>query len=180
MLLKKFPKNLVRAVVQDLQNSQMSIGGDIIKTNIGLPQGAILAPFLHNMFIDQVITEMSKLVDIRAYADDIIIYVKGDLKLNQALIKIQKEFKKIEVKINIKKSYVMQITTSGHMKSHKTGSIMSFPVTKSFKYLGCRLDQAANFKEELSNKKNLVKKLKKSRWLIASNKLTTNTRYHCW
>ena len=76
-------------------------------------------------------------------------YHKLDLR---KMIKIQKEFRKIEVKINIKKSYVMQITTSGHMKSRNTGSIMSFPITKSFKYLGCRLDQAANFKEELSNK----------------------------
>ena len=54
---------------------------DLEKSEYGLPQGSCLSPILFNLYLNVILEKFSKDIDIRAFADDLIIYFE-----NKALI----------------------------------------------------------------------------------------------
>ena len=51
----------------------MEIGQVQVSSNIGLPQGHILAPFLHNIFINDILKKLREQGRVLAYADDLVM-----------------------------------------------------------------------------------------------------------
>ena len=173
MLRLKFNSNLVRAVRELLDGTEMNIKGEAVKTNIGTPQGSILSPLLHNIHINQVLINLNKLAKTLGYADDTIFFVKGEFNLNILLTEIKAQFKKIRVEVNTKKSSIMQLVTNMNQRNTNTGSIKEIPMVRETKYLGCMVNQTCNWNLECQAKRTLESNLKKATWVLRKKCLSS-------
>jgi retron-type reverse transcriptase len=122
-------------------NSVMELNGDQVATNIGVPQGSVLSPQLHNIYINQTLEKMKQYGKVLAFADDIVFLVKGEWNLMNLQRELTLAFDRIDMRINKEKSNIMQIIKAGNQKQLKVKAIRGIPLAKTIKYLGCTLDQ---------------------------------------
>ncbi len=82
------PNHLLRQIGDWLSCTKILINQKKYKTNKGVPQGAINSPILFNLYINDFIQMIQQTGNkILAYADDIVIMVKGSVEdLNSILL----------------------------------------------------------------------------------------------
>ena len=166
--------DLLKNYLTDRQ--QMTILNDFTSDTrpmkVGVPQGSILGPALFTLYINDIVNVLSH-SKICLFADDTVIYF-AHKNIAMAAEAIQLDLKNIDnwmddnkLTINIKKTQYMIV--SGHHKKYenvdlhvKDSQIMR---TKSYKYLGVKIDQHLNYLQHINNLAGTVK-----------NKLRTITR----
>ena len=90
------------------------------------------------MCFDQRGTIFSKLSQICAYADDIVIVARTQKKLTEVYLVLEDETSKLGMEINEKKTKYMVISTYEHRRNAGDLRIANktFEVVQSFQYLG--------------------------------------------
>ena len=67
--------------------------------------------------------------------------------------------KELKLKINIKKSAILVIKNRNVKKSKDPKSILGFPVQRSYKYLGVKIDDSLSMESEHHHKQQIQKSL---------------------
>ena len=86
---KGINRKLIAATRNLYNGMKMRINGEDVVTNVGVVQGGVTSPLLFNLSIDDMIRELNKFGKCLALADDIVIHVRGELKLNMMLKKLE-------------------------------------------------------------------------------------------
>lgn len=161
----KFPKYLTKMIKSYLEDRKayVSFSKSVSETftiPAGVPQGSILAPFLFNLFINDV--EKPKDCELAIYADDTALTAEAT-KGNPTCVtrRLVKGFKKIRdfyaewrIKINGTKTEFIMFSKSPKLRKRmKKKEIeidgVKFNWKNSVKYLGVHLNQTLNFKTHI-------------------------------
>ena len=97
-------ESLIRKFLQ----SGINIGGNIIDSKKGTPQGGNLSPLLANIYLNQFDKELeARGLHFVRYADDVLICVKSEVAANRVMISVTNWLKKrLRVEVNVTKTKV--------------------------------------------------------------------------
>lgn len=167
-----------------LQNRslQTKVNGAISKEYIlenGTPQGSILSPTLFLIAINDILNDLQKPIKARLYADDMVIFVKGQslnslqILLQQFLAKLEFWSEKTGFRFSTEKTQAVifrrknQNINDSRLYLHG----QQIKLAESVKFLGLIFDRKLNWKKHIKylvhscNKKiNLLKTLANKNW----------------
>ena len=165
--LKDFrcPKNLYFLTKSYLseRRSVLSIGNMYAERTVskGCPQGSCCGPGLWNIQYDSLLNLRYKhCTKVIAYADDIVVLVKGQSKLeiennvNLEMLKISKWAETNKLEFNAQKSKVMYVSRSKPKTIQQLNIYMNNKIidqVNSIKYLGVMFDNRLQFNEHIEN-----------------------------
>ena len=143
---------------------------EVLKSDIGVPQGSVLGPFLFLVYINDIefcVEECS----LNLYADDTVIFYSGrDLSemfntINREINTITKWLNINMLKLNVNKSKAMFIGSKQLKNVNINDSAYGITVNNidvefvsSFKYLGIIIDNKLDFKEHVDYLEKKVRK----------------------
>jgi len=132
----------------------------MFKPNLGVAQGSVISPSLFDIYTEPLLTELNTVVpleDILAYADDILILCEDIPTLNKCIDIIERWSTENNLKINKKKSAIMEFINRRSKKtSFKIGdSHRDYPIVGEYKYLGTWLSHKLDLEPQIQfiNKK---------------------------
>lgn len=163
----EFPSFLVKIIQSYLKNRQAFVEfqgaiSEIFDIPAGVPQGSLLAPFLFNIFINDVKTPNN--TELAIYADDTALMCEASWKnanlikgrLEAGFLKIEKFFSSWKIKINSSKTEFIVFTKSPAMKRKLeqtppviNGSTLQWKNVA--KYLGVNLDSGLNLRAHIDS-----------------------------
>lgn len=96
------------SIIRKFLQSGINIGGNIIDSNVGTPQGGNLSPLLANIYLNQFDKELeARGLRFTRYADDVLICVKSEVAANRVMTSVTKWLdKRLRVKVNATKTKV--------------------------------------------------------------------------
>ena len=96
------------SIIRKFLLSGINIGGNIIDSNKGTPQGGNLSPLLANIYLNQFDKELeARGLRFTRYADDVLICVKSEVAANRVMTSVTKWLdKRLRVKVNVTKTKV--------------------------------------------------------------------------
>lgn len=96
------------SIIRKFLLSGINIGGNIIDSNVGTPQGGNLSPLLANIYLNQFDKELeARGLRFTRYADDVLICVKSEVAANRVMTSVTKWLdKRLRVKVNATKTKV--------------------------------------------------------------------------
>ena len=132
-----------------------------------VPQGAVLSPFLWNVFFDSMLSLLKKKgINVQAFADDCCISITGtnrktlERKMNQCLQLIQTWAKTYKITFNAKKTQgvLFSRTRKKNLVSPKLGD-EPIEIVPEQKYLGITFDRKLTWKSHVAQMTSRVKQL---------------------
>src|SRR5436190_4025821 len=128
-----------------------------ITTKYGVPQGSVLGPLLFTIYINDIVQICPEECNIKMFADDTIIYVKGggseevEVKLNRVLPVVENWMNINKLKMNAAKTKFMLIrSVRKELKKIITLKCIDGTVierVENIKYLGVAIDSKLWFEE---------------------------------
>uniref|UniRef100_A0A670I2D7 ribonuclease H n=1 Tax=Podarcis muralis TaxID=64176 RepID=A0A670I2D7_PODMU len=132
-----------------------------IKTTTGVKQGCILAPFLFNFYINDMVKELEGLqfapvtildqkLSVLMYADDLVLVSRTQVGLRRLLAKLSSYCMRNALSINYDKTQVIVFGKRSkkhvwHLDEHIINQV------NTFKYLGLIYSETASWNTQLSN-----------------------------
>merc|ERR1711991_825498 len=126
----------------------------------GLPQGSPLSPLLFNLYINHLLTNI-KNVKVKAFADDIIIYMVDknqnniEKVINNELLKLYKKSLSMNMFFSKQKCKFMTITGKKNIKINIKLNKFVLQEVSNIKYLGINFDNKIKFDQHA---KDILKK----------------------
>ena len=113
------------------------MGDQVISTNIGVPQGGVLSPFLFNLVINPLLEEYElKQIDALAFADDVVFLARSKEELEEAFTLTRTWCQKTGISLNKDKSAVMNLRVDHRQRQIPQSDFDGIPLTTSYRYLG--------------------------------------------
>lgn len=96
------------SIIRKFLQSGINIGGTLIDSDTGTPQGGNLSPLLANIYLHQFDKELeSRGLRFTRYADDVLICVKSEVAANRVMTSVTNWLKKrLRVEVNATKTKV--------------------------------------------------------------------------
>lgn len=166
LLKKGYPPTLISHIKKIYSSAKMRI--NLLQTplniNKGVMQGGILSPWLFNIYIDDLVTEIkNNCFEVLAYADDIAVICKNPAELTNAMNIVQTWSDNNDIAINKKKSGILVVDQDKGGKSE----INKYPVKITYKYLGIKVKNSLCPMTGLMDTNNkLDVYLKRNSWLM--------------
>jgi hypothetical protein len=114
----------------------------VIYVRRGVLQGNFFSPLLFNIYIDDLVRELSfPAFDMCGYADDLVSICKDLINLKNCIGILDRWLKKNAIDKNYKKSGIMLL--KGDNKD-TTKEIQGYPLVKNYKYLGVLINNRMN------------------------------------
>ena len=79
---------------------------------------------------------------------------------------LEKNCKELGLRINKAKSGIMILRESQRQKFSGWNNYMGYPIVKTYKYLGIRMQDDGKLGTDLAHRKEIKQSLKKKMWLI--------------
>jgi len=126
---------------------KVSSKSEIINVNNGVLQGSLISPLLFDLYINDLIIELSKnSYEVLAYADDLAIIVEGRNSLSNIFNILEKWSELNGIKVNKNKSGIMVIKGK-----EEDVEIEGYPVITEYKYLGITIDNKLKIAKHIGN-----------------------------
>ena len=126
---------------------KISNDSEIINVNNGVLQGSLISPLLFDLYINDLIIELSKnSYEVLAYADDLAIIVEGRNSLSNIFNILEKWSELNGIKVNKNKSGIMLIKGK-----EEDVEIEGYPVITEYKYLGITIDNKLKIAKHIGN-----------------------------
>jgi hypothetical protein len=157
----KVPGKLIKLVQATLQGTRVKVKfyNDMIEQfeiTSGVKQGDLLSALLFSTVMDVIISKVeakgnisTKLKQISAYADDIIIIGRTKQVTMDTFTKLKHAATKFNLLINENKTKYMMCTRKRYREDKLEIDNMSFESVESFKYLGSTVNQNNTIEEEI-------------------------------
>ena len=161
----QFPKYLTKVIRSYLDDRKAFVSfhdatSEPFNIPAGVPQGSILAPFLFNVFINDI--KKPQNCDLAIFADDTALTAESTLgnlpcitkKLTKSLRTVKEFYASWKIKINSSKTEFIMFSKSRKLINRtKTEEIevedVKFKWNNSVRYLGVHLDNTLNFKTHI-------------------------------
>jgi putative lipoic acid-binding regulatory protein len=120
--------------------------------NVGVHQGSLISPILFNLYINDLLQDLGKLLgdsNVFCYADDLMFVVLGRLYMEKAVELIDSWGKKNGMMLNAKKCGIMKIQ-SRRGENSKAGSLDDIAFVEKYKYLGVIVDSCLSFEPQIA------------------------------
>lgn len=191
LLSLKFPIWLVKIIQSYLSDRKSFVDfkgshSDTYEIPAGVPQGSILAPFLFNIFINDI--KHPKRCDVAIFADDTAIHTDTTWKniktiksnLEKALEQITEYFNSWKIKINEGKTEFIVFSKSRVMNNKLPHNLpvfnnQTFAWQEHVKYLGAHLDNKLNFRKHIEISVQKANKTISTLFCIFRRKSTAST-----
>ena len=133
---------LIRALYSRMK---IRLGNEVLLPKQGVTQGSLISPALFDIYEEsllQTIENETKISeeDILAYADDIMVICDSVDQVRRVIQVIREWSGQNNMKLNKKKSGVVEFIGRRMRTSIRIDKISGFPVCKEYKYLGLKLN----------------------------------------
>ena len=121
-------------------NSRTELGGEYFKVSCGVPQGSPLSSFLFNIYIDDLLIDLSRSQAFPiTFADDLTASFEVKAHFYQSNDKINGWSRENEMDVNKRKSAILFVTKK-EFKQKK--GLEHYPETSSYKNLGTLINKS--------------------------------------
>ena len=137
------------------------------------------SPVTFALYIDDLLRELNKTSQTFALADDLVCICKGDFQLFQTVNTLNRICRDLKLTINTKKSAILILKHRNSKRPKDPKSILGFPVLRSYKYLGVKIDDVLNLESEHQYKQQVQKSIQKKYWItrgIRSSRVVQNSK----
>jgi hypothetical protein len=166
LYLSKIPPKLINLIRLTLENTTAKVKVNNaytkdFKLDSGVKQGDPLSPTLFNLVMDLVISQLdlrgnisTRLKQLMAYADDILISARTKGALIEALNQISSSSKEVGLRINIEKTKYMKCTKKDNNKENLNCSNLNMSIEQvhHYKYLGSTINDNNSIEEEIKGR----------------------------
>jgi len=165
----KFDVVLINTIKLLYSNARIMVDrlSGAININRGVMQGSLISPILFNLYINDMVEDLSKSTfDTLAYADDIAVICEDKQQLDNSISIVEQWSKRNLININKKKSGIMCIKGKLLDKEHR-----GYPVVKDYKYLGVVITDKLKCDKHITN---IASKLKA---YTSRNRMLRHTKF---
>jgi len=144
--------NLIKSLYSRMK---IRIGDETALPNQGVAQGSLISPALFNIYSEGLFKTIESEIkineeDLLGYADDILIICDDLNTVSRVINEIRKWSILHNMKLNEKKSGIVEFFGRHMRSSLSTNDICGFPICKEYKYLGLRLTNKLSMGSQLS------------------------------
>jgi hypothetical protein len=144
-----------------------------ININKGVLQGSLISPLLFNLYINDLVDELSGLAfDVLAYADDIAVLCRNRKELDKVINTVEQWSNRNLIGVNKKKSGIMCIQGKAKEKT-----IRDYPVVKEYKYLGILINDKLRCDSHITNINDKLKQYIKRNFMLQQTKFSIRTLF---
>ena len=183
----EFPTYLGRWLRSYLLSRRASVGKYKYKLANGVPQGSVLGPVLFQIYVSQVLQDLSN-VYCAAYADDFVIachsssWVVVKHTLQHALDNIAAATQHIGVELDARKTKAMWLWKTGNSRKAKKIFLKlgtrKLSYAETYKYLGVQFDRRLTYSSYI--KKKLAETKKRGNYVFRLAGLTKRPLRSLW
>ena len=130
--------DLIRALYSRMK---IRLGKETITPNQGVAQGSLISPALFDIYAQNLLLKLQSEVhidieDLLAYADDTLIICESLEEVSRVLKQIRTWSQEYNMKLNEKKSGIVEFTSRQMRPKLNQNSYEGFPICQEYKYLG--------------------------------------------
>lgn len=150
-----FHDSCLTSLIRKFLRAGVMVDGELVKTEVGIPQGGPLSPVLANLFLDQADKELERRgIHFARYADDMVLMVKSDKAAHRVMESFSRYLEKeLKLQVNREKTKVVrpdEIKFLGYSFKKREGKWVPTPHPKSLKKIKEKLKELTSRNQSIS------------------------------
>lgn len=134
----RFPSDLVNTVIKFYSSAKTQVGDRVINVTRGVLQGNLFSPMLFNIYIDDLMRQLTEYsLDSCGYADDLVTVCRDRIELKCCISILNRWSRNNGIDINHKKSGIMRLKGPKFVPNRE---LLGYPLVREYRYLGVIVD----------------------------------------
>jgi len=126
--------------------TQIELGKECMRPNVGVAQGSIISPYLFNVYAEEMLIKLQEegwgINQLYGFADDHLILSSSQSQLRRSVDVVEEWSAEYNIKLNSSKSGILEIPPKHRDSVMTIGTFFNgIPVVDIYKYLGVWLNQ---------------------------------------